>query len=265
MPTEETDIKEEEQPVQEKRTNPLNYLKEIAGNPRDFLTIPNMLVYLRIALSILFLVIYMIGVKVDYSTHAWSWGIAAAGSEDSFQIEGYLACAIILTCGFTDFLDGYIARKFNQRTQLGLLLDPVADKLLQLFIVIGVCYRWYQVSWTVWMLLAILLVKEGSMIGCNIAIYVLHGFHFQKAYWYGKVSTVVLYVTMGVMLFFVGAIGEYDNVNLFITILCSVCSGVLLFAFVMYMIQYADMFKNPDKYRNQPRNEEKQETEESSL
>ena len=245
----EEEISKGKESTRRKRTNPLNYLKEVASNPRDFFTLPNILVYVRILLSVLFLVIYMIGIKVDYGTHRISWGIAPAESSESFQIEGYLACAIILTCGFTDFLDGFIARKFNQETPLGLLLDPVADKLLQICIVAGVSYRWHTVSWTVWLLLGILLFKEASMFLSNILIYVVHGFHFQKAYWYGKVSTVVLYVTMGIMLFFVGAVGELGYLNLFIVILCSVCSGVLLFACIMYLFRYSDMYRHPDRYR----------------
>ena len=247
----EKEISKGEGSTQRKRTNPLNYLKEVASNPRDFFTLPNILVYVRILLSVLFLVIYMIGIKIDYETHRVSWGIAPSDSSDSFQIEGYLACAIILTCGFTDFLDGFIARKFKQETPLGLLLDPVADKLLQIFIVAGVSYRWHTVSWTVWLLLGILLFKEASMFLSNILIYVVHGFHFQKAYWYGKASTLVLYLTMGIMLFFVNYLNS-DDLTLFIDILCAICIAVMVFAWIMYALKYVDMYRHPEKYSNKP-------------
>lgn len=45
--------------------------------------------------------------------------------------------AVVLFAGLTDFLDGYIARKSNQRTRLGATLDPLADKVLFGFFVLG--------------------------------------------------------------------------------------------------------------------------------
>ncbi|HUP49414.1 MAG TPA: CDP-diacylglycerol--glycerol-3-phosphate 3-phosphatidyltransferase [Thermoanaerobaculia bacterium] len=47
-----------------------------------------------------------------------------------FQGREYAGLAIFLVAAVTDFLDGYIARKRNQMTRLGALLDPIADKLL---------------------------------------------------------------------------------------------------------------------------------------
>ncbi|MFH1402155.1 MAG: CDP-alcohol phosphatidyltransferase family protein [Patescibacteria group bacterium] len=44
---------------------------------------------------------------------------------------------LLIVAGLTDFLDGYFARKFNQVTRIGIFLDSVADKILMLFLFIG--------------------------------------------------------------------------------------------------------------------------------
>ncbi|SDO95692.1 CDP-alcohol phosphatidyltransferase family protein [Phyllobacterium sp. OV277] len=56
-------------------------------------------------------------------------------------LSGYVATALIgfVVAGVSDGVDGYIARRYNQRTELGAYLDPIADKLLlvTLFVVLG--------------------------------------------------------------------------------------------------------------------------------
>lgn len=72
------------------------------------MNIPNSLSLARICLIPLFVAAYFL---------PYDWGV-------------YVAIAIFLICCFTDFLDGFIARKFNMVTDLGKLLDPIADKIL---------------------------------------------------------------------------------------------------------------------------------------
>ena len=61
-------------------------------------------------------------------------------------------------------------------------------------------------------------------------------------------STLILYLTMGIMLFFVNYLGS--SLELFIEVLCAICSLTLVFAWIMYCIKYVDMFRHPDRYRN---------------
>ena len=52
--------------------------------------------------------------------------------------EMYFASLVIFViCSFSDFLDGYLARKTNSESVLGEILDPIADKLLIVFVLIG--------------------------------------------------------------------------------------------------------------------------------
>lgn len=80
--------------------------------------------------------------------------------EQSFMLAGIL----IALSGITDFLDGFIARKFNQITELGKLLDPVADKLTQLVLILSMA--WYRPM--IWWIFGLFLIKEGFMFFAGI-------------------------------------------------------------------------------------------------
>ena len=73
----------------------------------DLWTIPNLMGYFRILLIPVFVFFYL--------------------RSDTVR-DSYIAAAIIGLSGFTDLSDGMIARRFNMVTELGKLLDPVADK-----------------------------------------------------------------------------------------------------------------------------------------
>lgn len=75
---------------------------------RSGLTIPNAVSLLRLALVPVFVLLSVRG-------------------------EFKLALAVFLAAALTDALDGYLARKLNQRSQLGAVLDPAADKIMMVF------------------------------------------------------------------------------------------------------------------------------------
>ena len=56
------------------------------------------------------------------------------------QADG-LAVALLVVSGITDYLDGYLARRLNQISRLGQLLDPIADRLYILAILVGLLVR----------------------------------------------------------------------------------------------------------------------------
>tara|TARA_B100000575_G_C22805952_1_gene475201 strand:+ start:39 stop:572 length:534 start_codon:yes stop_codon:yes gene_type:complete len=53
-------------------------------------------------------------------------------------IENYLICTLLFfIAGLTDYYDGFLARKYNAESQFGEILDPIADKIIIVFILIG--------------------------------------------------------------------------------------------------------------------------------
>ncbi|HQR26503.1 MAG TPA: CDP-alcohol phosphatidyltransferase family protein [Nocardioides sp.] len=56
------------------------------------------------------------------------------------QADGW-ALVVLMASGITDFLDGYLARRLDQRSRLGEVLDPVADRLYILAVVVGLALR----------------------------------------------------------------------------------------------------------------------------
>jgi CDP-diacylglycerol--glycerol-3-phosphate 3-phosphatidyltransferase len=78
-----------------------------------------------------------------------------------FTGREYAGLAIFLVAAITDFFDGYIARKRNQMTRLGALLDPIADKLLMSAAFISLVELQYAKAWMV----VIIIGREFAVTG----------------------------------------------------------------------------------------------------
>jgi CDP-diacylglycerol--glycerol-3-phosphate 3-phosphatidyltransferase len=88
--------------------------------------------------------------------------LLAPVSEDWFGIQRYgLAIAIFLAASLTDILDGHLARRRNQVSKLGALLDPIADKLLVSAALIVLVEKHLAPSWAV----VIILGREFAVTG----------------------------------------------------------------------------------------------------
>ena len=140
---------------------------------KDFFTIPNLIGYLRILLIPVFCWVYL------------------------HEKNGMLATAIVLFSSFTDLFDGMIARKFNQVTELGKFLDPLADKLTHAALALCLATR-YPLMWA---LLALMAVKEGYMALMGMKLLKV-GKKLDGAMWFGKVCTATLFIGMVALFFF---------------------------------------------------------------
>ena len=130
---------------------------------------------------------------------------------------------------FTDFLDGFIARKFKMETQLGIILDPIADKLLILsYITVFYCKQFpYQPSKV---LIFAFLLKEITVILGSFLI--LRKKRLPKPNLFGKMATTLLFLDGLILLYENWSRTNLTNFQHFVELLATV---FLLGATVLYI------------------------------
>lgn len=135
-------------------------------------TIPNWLCFLRIALIPVFTTLFIKGNYIP-------------------------AFIIMIVAALTDLLDGKIARKYNMVSNLGKILDPIADKLSQIAIVIILIVKFWDGYLKY--ILFLFIVKELLMV-VGGALLMAKGMRPVAAEMWGKVATTVFYVFMIVII-----------------------------------------------------------------
>ena len=137
-----------------------------------------------------------------------------------------LAALILILSGLTDILDGMIARNFNLITELGKILDPVADKLTQA--TVCVCL-FLDGIFPLWLLL-LFIAKEGLMLAGG-ATMLKKDKKVSSSKWYGKLATVVFYIVM------ISVIAFNPPYAIAFSLIV-VALAFMLFAFGMYLRDY---------------------------
>lgn len=179
------------------------------------LSIPNILSYIRLALIPAFVLVYWnASCKSDYSDY-------------------YIAAAIVAISGITDCLDGFIARRFNMITELGKFIDPLADKMTQLALIVCFVIKYPMM----WILVGIYVVKEGYMAVMALVTLKKKNRKLKGAKWYGKVCTTILFIIMFVLMVFPEMPVTAAN------ILILICAGAMIMAFVGYLPLYIKLWK----------------------
>ena len=97
------------------------------------------------------------------------------------------ALVLLMVSGFTDWLDGYLARKLDQRSTLGEILDPVADRLYILAVVVGLALR-EIIPW--WM--AVLLPLRDALLWGLVPFLRPRGYSALPVHFLGKAATANL-------------------------------------------------------------------------
>lgn len=168
------------------------------------MNIPNILTTLRFILIPLFIIVF-------YS---------------SLQSNVLFATYIFILAGATDVLDGYIARSYNMVTKLGVVLDPLADKLMLITVLICFTTKEYIPIW----IITVVGIKELLMIIGGLILYYNVDNTVIPANKYGKIATVSFYIGIIAIAF------EINNVISYILITLAV--SLTLLAFINYMINF---------------------------
>ncbi len=154
------------------------------------------------------------------------------------------AAACLVLSGLSDMFDGMIARRFNQSTELGQMLDPVADKLTQG--TVAVCLAIEQP--VLIPLLAIFVLKELLMLVAGTFLVLKKKKRPSGSKWYGKVATIFFYFSFVVI---VALKGFFQIENLAVTIaLLSVTAAFMIYAFVQYFKIFLQLLKSTDPKDN---------------
>lgn len=161
-------------------------------NKKDLWTIPNLITYFRILCIPAFIVLM----------------VYAGLNADTTLL--YVALGVFLVAAGSDLVDGWIARKFNMMTGIGMVLDPLADKLMHVSVLMTLCLctgltplgaetAAFSGGWYVhYAFVILILAKELFMISLSPVVMKM-GVKVQ-ANWMGKVASAT--VSAGIMLSF---------------------------------------------------------------
>lgn len=177
------------------------------------LTVPNLLSFFRILLIPVIICLY-------------------------FKEQYWWAFGLLVLSGATDVVDGWIARAFHVVSDFGKAIDPVADKLTQIALLLCLMPMKY------WWMVAILITKEAS-IGILTLIALRRTHSVYSAGWYGKICTVVIYLSMFVLILW------RDADPTFVLVDAIVCSALIALAFVLYLIRYTAILRGAGKKEGQ--------------
>lgn len=136
----------------------------------EVVNVPNLLSFLRIALVPVFLWLLL----------------------DEFFLA---AIAVLAFAGLTDFLDGYLARKLNQTTKLGKMLDPVADRLYIFATLLALSATGYVPWW-----LAGLVILRDLLMLISLPVLASVGYKSLPVHYLGKASTFALLYSFPLLL-----------------------------------------------------------------
>lgn len=163
-------------------------------------------------------------------------------SETLGTVMQYVALGVFAIASLTDLIDGQIARRCNQVTDLGKFLDPLADKVLVISAMVMFCEWGKFPAWAV----MIVLAREFAVSGLRM-IAAGKG-HVIAAGWSGKVKTAVTMFGICLMLFLNTSVFEdllgVSFLNVFNWVVVAAISLTTIYSGVEYFVQNRGIFQN---------------------
>lgn len=141
----------------------------------------------------------------------------------------YLALAVFIAASVSDFIDGYIARHYNQVTNFGKFIDPLADKLLVISVMLVYVDFDYIPAWV-----AIIVVARELAI-TSLRLIAVEGGKVIAAAWSGKIKTASTMVVFCLMMLPVPEV--VFTIGWIVVLVTTVWSGV------EYFVRNADVFR----------------------
>lgn len=178
---------------------------------------PNLVTLARIVLVVVFLGLYIGG---------GAWGVRNIGMR-------WGAAIVFIIAASTDKIDGWMARKYNQVTELGKLLDPIADKLLTLgALVVAACFNEFGNMWIGWIVTGLYVVRE---IGITIMRFFVidHGGKVIAASQAGKYKTFTLCLGLGLLLMPVWSLTHAVSQPAWLTVYFIVAYALIYFSLIL--------------------------------
>ncbi|MEI7025688.1 CDP-diacylglycerol--glycerol-3-phosphate 3-phosphatidyltransferase [Paenibacillus sp. y28] len=145
------------------------------------------------------------------------------------------ALFVVVLAGVTDVLDGYLARKYNQVTALGTMLDPLADKLMMITVIVSLLVT-KLISWQA---AAVFFIRDISLIAGS-AFFHFRGKRTVPANWMGKLTTVLVYAAFALIFFR----APYAELFLWLAIAFSILTTL------SYMMMFKAMNRSDQTSRN---------------
>lgn len=154
------------------------------------------------------------------------------GMVETYDYLRWVIFGILILAAFTDYFDGFFARKFNEITEVGKFLDPLADKVMMAIIVI----RLYQLDMIPAFLFWIIISRDILIFAGGLFVSNIHG-KILPSNNLGKITVFVL----GVYMLFVIGGAAHDDIFYVIFLYASV---VLSFAsLIAYAIRANEIIK----------------------
>jgi cardiolipin synthase (CMP-forming) len=157
------------------------------------------------------------------------------------EADGW-ALAVLAASGVTDYLDGYLARRLNQTSRLGQILDPVADRLYILAVVIGLALRDIVPWW-----FAVILPLRDVLLWGLVPILRTRGYSALPVHFLGKAATFNLLYAFPLLLLGDGEGAAATLARVFGWAFAGWGIGLYWWAGVLYVYQVYKLVKSTDR------------------